>query len=57
MKKRYSNEQIAYALRQAESGMQVQEVCRKIGVTDPFGFAQGRLFYRWKKRLEVVPVV
>ena len=43
MKKRYTNEQIAFALRQAESGVPVQEVCRKMGVTDV-------TFYRWKKK-------
>ncbi len=43
MKKRYTNEQIAFALRQAESGASVQEVCRKMGVTDV-------TFYRWKKK-------
>ena len=43
MKKRYTNEQIAFALRQAESGIPVQEVCRKMGVTDV-------TFYRWKKK-------
>lgn len=43
MKKRYTNEQIAFALRQAQSGTPVQEVCRKMGVTDV-------TFYRWKKK-------
>ena len=43
MKKRYTNEQIAFALRQSESGIPVQEVCRKMGVTDV-------TFYRWKKK-------
>jgi putative transposase len=43
LKKRFTEEQIAFALRQAESGVPVQEVCRKMGVTDV-------TFYRWKKR-------
>ncbi len=43
MKKRFTEEQIAFALRQSESGVPVQEVCRKMGVTDV-------TFYRWKKR-------
>ena len=30
MRKRYSNEQIAFALRQVESGTSVLEVCRRI---------------------------
>ena len=43
MTKRFTEEQIAFALRQAESGIPVQEVCRKMGVTDV-------TFYRWKKK-------
>jgi len=30
---RYTAEQVAFALRQAESGTQVPEVCRKMGIT------------------------
>ncbi len=41
-KKRFSEEQIAFALRQAESGTSVVEICRKMGVADA-------TFYRWKK--------
>lgn len=41
-KKRYSNEQIAFALRQVDAGATVGEVCRKMGVTET-------TFYRWKK--------
>ena len=33
-RKRYSEEQIAYALRQAESGTKVVEICRKMGVSE-----------------------
>src|SRR5215475_7725404 len=40
---RYSPEQIAMALRQAEVGTPVEEICRKLGVSEP-------TFYRWKKR-------
>jgi putative transposase len=40
---RFSEEQIAYALRQAESGTPVAEVCRQIGVAEA-------TFFRWKKR-------
>jgi putative transposase len=40
---RYTEEQIAFALRQAESGTSVGEVCRKMGVTE-------QSFYRWKRR-------
>ncbi len=42
-RKRYSDEQIAFALRQAESGTAVEEICRKMGVSEP-------TFYRWKKQ-------
>ena len=41
--KRFTNEQIAFALRQAENGASVDEVCRKMGVSEP-------TFYRWKKQ-------
>ena len=33
-RKRYTDEQVAFALRQAESGTSVQEICRKMGVVD-----------------------
>ncbi len=41
-KKRFSDEQIAFALRQAESGTTVGEICRKMGVAEA-------TFHRWKK--------
>mgnify|MGYP001359600020 CR=1 FL=1 len=40
---RYTNKQIVHALRQAEGGTPVVEVCRALGVSEP-------TFYRWKKR-------
>jgi putative transposase len=42
-RKRYSDEQIAFALRQAESGTAVEEICRKLGISEPKS-------YRWKKQ-------
>ena len=33
--KRLTNEQIAFALRQAENGATVDKVCRKMGVSEP----------------------
>ncbi len=42
-KSRFTEEQIAYTLRQAESGVPVTEVIRKLGLTE-------QTFYRWKKR-------
>ena len=41
-RKRFSEEQIAFALRQAESGTTIEEICRKMGVSEP-------TLYRWKK--------
>jgi putative transposase len=41
-KKRFTDEQIAFALRQAAAGTTVGEVCRKMGVAEA-------TFYRWKK--------
>jgi putative transposase len=32
--KRYTEEQIAYAFRQAEGGVPVMEFCRKLGIAD-----------------------
>jgi putative transposase len=42
-KSRFTEEQIAYALRQAETGTEVSEVCRKMGVAEA-------TFYSWKKK-------
>ncbi len=42
-KSRFSEEQIAMALRQAEAGTPVVEICRKLQVTE-------QTFYRWKRK-------
>ena len=42
-KTRYTEEQIAYVLREAESGTPVADVCRSIGVSEA-------TFYVWKKK-------
>jgi putative transposase len=42
-KTRFTEEQIAFALRQAETGTSVAEVCRKIGISEA-------TFYNWKKK-------
>ena len=39
----FTEEQISFALRQAESGTPVKEVIRKMGITE-------QTFYRWKKK-------
>lgn len=44
-KSKFTEEQIAYALRQAESGTPVLDVCRKLGICE-------QTFYRWKKKYE-----
>jgi putative transposase len=40
---KFSEEQIAYALRQVESGTAVADVCRQMGVSEA-------TFYVWKKK-------
>jgi len=42
-KTRFTEEQIALALRQAEAGTPVAEVCRKLEITET-------TYYRWKKK-------
>jgi putative transposase len=42
-KSRYTEEQIAFALRQAEGGTPVADVCRQMGVSEAS-------FYVWKKK-------
>ena len=39
-RKRYSDEQIAFALRQAESGTAVEEICCRLGIAEA-------TFYHW----------
>ena len=42
-KSRYTEQQITLVLNQVESGTSIEEVCRKIGISQ-------QTFYRWKKR-------
>ena len=42
-KSKCTEEQVAMALRQAEAGTPVAEICRKLQVTEA-------TFYRWKKK-------
>lgn len=42
-KKQFSDEQIAFALRQVDGGLTVGEVCRKLGIAEA-------TFYRWKQK-------
>ena len=41
-KSKFTDQQIAFALKQAETGTPVEEVCRKLGISQ-------QTFYRWKK--------
>ncbi len=40
---KYTEEQIAFALRQAETGTRVEQICRKFGVSQA-------TFYKWDKK-------
>lgn len=40
---KFSEEQVAFALRQAEGGTPVRDVCRQLGVSEA-------TFYVWKKK-------
>jgi putative transposase len=42
-KSTFTEAQIAFALKQAETGTRVDEVCRKIGISEA-------TFYNWKKK-------
>jgi len=42
-KTRFTDSQIAFALRQAEEGITVGEICRKMGISE-------QTYYRWRKK-------
>src|SRR5689334_13057756 len=42
-KSKFTEAQITYALREAEAGSPVLDLCRKLGITE-------QTFYRWKKK-------
>ncbi len=42
-KSRFSEQQIAYLLKQGDDGLSVEEVCRKAGVSQ-------QTYYRWRKK-------
>jgi len=42
-KSKFTEAQIVFALRQAENGVKIEEVCRKLGITET-------TFHNWKKK-------
>jgi putative transposase len=42
-KSKFTEEQVVYALKQAEAGVPIKELCRKYGVSDA-------TFYTWRKK-------
>jgi putative transposase len=42
-KSKFTEAQIAFALKQAETGTQVDEICRKLGISQA-------TFFNWKKK-------
>jgi putative transposase len=46
---KFTDEQVAMALRQAEAGTPVGEICRKLGVSE-------QTLYRWKRRFGALGV-
>jgi putative transposase len=42
---KFTEQQIVFALKQAETGVSVAEVCRKLGISEA-------TFYNWKKKYD-----
>lgn len=42
-KSKFTEAQIVFALKQADTGVSVQEICRKLGISEA-------TFYNWKKK-------
>ena len=42
-KSRFTESQIVFALKQSETGVKVEEVCRKMGISEA-------TYYNWKKK-------
>jgi len=49
-KARFTEDQIAYAIRQVEAGVPVTELCRKMGISE-------HTFYVWKKKYAGMGIV
>jgi putative transposase len=43
-KSRFTEEQMVMAVRQGEAGTPIEEICRKLGISEA-------TFFRWRKRL------
>lgn len=43
-KSKFTETQIAFAIKQSETGTRMEEVCRKMGISEA-------TFYNWKKRM------
>jgi putative transposase len=46
-KSKFTEQQIVFTLKQAETGVPVEEVCRKIGISEA-------TFYNWKRKFSVL---
>jgi putative transposase len=42
-KSKFTEAQIVFAIKQSETGVEVSEICRKMGISEP-------TFYNWKKK-------
>ena len=49
-KSRFTESQIIFALKQSETGVKVEEVCRKMGISEA-------TFYNWKKKFGGLGVI
>ncbi len=48
-KSQFTDQQIAFAVQRADAGVAVEEVCRKLGISQ-------QTFYRWKTKFAVLGV-
>lgn len=48
-KSKFTEAQIAFAIKQQETGVKIEEICRKMGISEP-------TFYNWKKKYSGVGV-
>jgi putative transposase len=48
-KSKFTEAQITFAIKQQETGVRIEEICRKTGISEP-------TFYNWKKKYSGVGV-